>query len=597
MYTAREMFRSSALLSVFSMMIFCNSAVLAAQGGGTGGDGKPKSVISADGLWDKDGATTVALTGAGARISGDGAAFSGRTLTIRQAGTYVLSGKLENGQVLIDTGKNDTVRLVLNGVSLHNETGPAIYAPKSKEIILILEKGVQNTVSDGLHYAVSKDDNANAAIFVQDNLSIAGDGVLTVTGRNKHGIRSQDFLTITGGVISVDSAGDALRGRDGVVISGGSFTLKSGGDGIYSNNDKDDAKGFVTIAGGAFTINAKNDGIQARTSLTISGGAFQITTGGGSAGAPARMNNSRGGFGGGRGFGPAPKPVTVASVSKKGLKAGKLIHVTGGDFVIDAEDDAVHSNDKIIIAGGKFTVRTGDDGFHANTALEISGGDINIISSYEGIESISITISGGNIKVYASDDAVNAADGTANTFGRGPWGGGGRFSINENMFVRITGGTLDLHGGSDGIDSNGNIFIEGGTIKISGPSLVMDGAIDLDGSLIVSGGELITAGSIQDVSQNSTQPVILLSHARQHPSGSVIEIKDSNGKVLLDYTSRVAFYMSGFSSPSFKIGGTYSLFINGEKQTDIKLNTIVTRISDTGGAYNGGRGFGGRGRW
>jgi hypothetical protein len=549
---------------------------------------------AADSALDKRSATTIEFAGSTAKISGAGAAFSGGTLTIAQPGTYVLSGKLENGQVHVDLKKNDTVRLVLNRVTLRNETGPAIYAPKSKEIVLALEKGTQNTVSDGSKYKAVKDENEpDAAIFVQDSLSISGDGNLAVAGMYKHGIRAQDTLAVTGGVISVNSAGDALRGRDGVNIQNGNFTLKAGGDGIQSNNDKDDAKGFVNIAGGAFVIQSGNDGIQAQSSLTITGGVFQITTGGGSANAPARTRNFRGGFGGG--FGPAPKSSNDESVSMKALKAGKLIHIKGGDFTIDAEDDAVHSNDKVVIAGGKFTVRTGDDGFHADDALEISGGVINILACYEGLEGLSITISGGNISVIANEDAVNAADGTANAGGRGPMGRGGRGAINENIYFRITGGTLYLYApNTDGIDSNGNIFIEGGTIKISGPSMGMEGAMDFDGSLTVTGGEFITAGSILNVSQNSTQPVILVSYARQQPSGSIIAIKDSNGKALLEYTSRIACSVSGFTSPSFKIGGTYYLFINGEKRTDIKLNGIITSIGDNGGYYNGGRGFGGR---
>jgi len=526
--------------------------------------------------------TTIAFNGAAARVSGEGARFSGGVLTIKQPGTYVLSGTLENGQILIDAKKNDTVRLVLNGVSLHNEKGSAIYAPKSKDLILVLENGTKNTVSDGPSYAASKDDNEpDAAIFAQNSLSITGNGVLTVAGNHKHGIRAQDFLKITGGVISVRSVGDALRGRDGVDIQNGSFTLETGGDGIQSNNDKDEAKGIVRIAGGTFAIAAKNDGIQAKSSLTITGGVFQITTGGGSAKAPSRSR------GWGRGWGGASRPSNN-SVSMKALKAGKLVHILGGDFTIDAQDDAVHSNDKIIIASGKFTIKTGDDGVHADSTLEISGGDINIISCYEGLEGFSVTISGGNISIVSSDDAINAADGTANQGGR--WGGWR--AIDDNMFVHITGGTIDIYAQTDGIDSNGYIYIDGGTIKISGPSMMMEGAIDYDGALYITGGELITAGSVLGVSPESTQPAILVSYARQQASGSVIAIKDSEGKTLLEYTSKVSYSMSGFTSPSFKIGETYSLFINGEKRTDIKLNGIVTSIGDNGGYYNGGRGWG-----
>ena len=596
-----KIFRFSALFLTLALILSGGYAVQSAQSG-AGAAGKPKTTAGISRAADRSGATEIVLNGAATRISGAGAAFSDGTLTIRQPGTYVLSGKLGNGQVLIDAGKNGAVSLVLNGVSLNNDAGPAIYAPKSKEIALILERGTQNTVSDGTRYPVSKDGNGpDAAIFVQDNLSITGDGTLAVTGRHKHGIRAQDVLTITGGVISVDSAGDAIRGRDGIVITGGRFTLNAGADAIKSNNDKDAAKGFVNISGGSFVIQSKNDGIKAKSTLTISGGQFRITTGGGSAAAPAR-NNFRGGWGGGwgggrGGWGQSPAAANNQSESKKGLKAGKLIHVRGGEFTIDAEDDAVHSNDKIIIAAGRFTIRTGDDGMHADGALEVTGGNINIVNCYEGLEGLSVTISSGNIVIASSDDAINAAEKSSDNTpgGRGPMMGWGRVSRNENVFVRITGGNLDIHGGTDGIDSNGDIFIEGGTIKISGPSMVMDGAIDFDGRFIVTGGEIISAGSWQDAPHESKQPVILISYSRQQPSGSVIAIKDSNGKTLLEYESRNAYSMSGFTSPSFKVGETYSLYIDGEKRTDIKLNNTITRTGENGASYNGGRGFGGFG--
>ena len=594
MYRAKSRcFRLTAMLIVLATASFAESR---AQTDGTPAAGKTNTAENTDGASDKNNATTVVFKGSEALITGTGTAFSEGTLTIKQPGTYTLSGTLENGQVLVDAGKNDVVRLVLNGVSLRNETGPAIYAKKSKEIVLFLTGKTQNKVSDGARYAEVKDENEpDAAIFVQDSLSIAGDGFLEVTGSHKHGIRAQDILTISGGVISVDSAGDALRGRDGINIQNGNFTIKSAADAIKANNDKDGAKGFVNIAGGAFVIQSKNDGITAKSSLSITGGVFNITTGRGSASPSARINNYRGRFGGGFGRTSA-KSSSATSTSMKALKAGKLIHIKGGEFTIDAEDDAVNSGDKVVISSGRFTIKTGDDGIHANNALEISGGDINIVSCFEGLEGVSITISGGNISVVSDDDAVNAADGTANRSRGGGWGGGwgGWPAPNEKMFVRITGGTVDLYCGTDGIDSNGNIFIEGGTIKISGPSSVFDGAIDFDGSMIVTGGEFITAGSVIGVSEGSTQPVILVSYVRQQPPGSVIAIKDSNGKTLLEYESKMQYYMSGFTSPSFKVGETYTLFVDGEKHTDIKLSGIVTGISDNGGYYSGGwGGFGG----
>jgi hypothetical protein len=278
----------------------------------------------------------------------------------------------------------------------------------------------------------------------------------------------------------------------------------------------------------------------------------------------------------------------------KALKAGKQIFIVGGDFTIDAEDDGLHSNGSILITAGRLSIRTGDAGIHADTAVEITGGDISIPASYEGIEGMSVTIRGGNISITASDDGVNAAN---NDDDAAPWGRPVRGRANENLFVRITGGTIDILAGHDGIDSNGNLFLEGGALKISGPSQGMEGAIDLDGSFVISGGEFITAGSVINISE-SAQPVILVSYTRQQASGSVIAIKDSGGNTLLEYTSRNAYTMSGFTSPSFEPGKTYSLFIDGQKRVDIAVNNMLTAIGDDGRVYSGnmgGRGgFGGR---
>ncbi|MDR1321605.1 MAG: carbohydrate-binding domain-containing protein [Gracilibacteraceae bacterium] len=526
----------------------------------------------ADAAWDEAGATTVVLTDGAARVSGPGASFADGALTIGQAGTYALSGTLAGGQVLIDAGENDLVRLVLSGVSLYNETGPAIYAPQAGKTVLILADGSENTVS-GAGYGENTDD-PDAAIFAQDDLSVTGQGTLTVSGGEGHGIRAQDVLAITGGVLRIEAAGDALRGRDGVAIQGGEFTLNAGGDGIQSNNDEDGAKGFVIIGGGAYIIQAQGDGIQAQTALTVAGGSLRITTGGGSADAGAAEDGSPGG---------------------KGLKAGTLVYLTGGEISVDAADDAVHSNGDLSVTAGRFYLQTGDDGLHADALLEISGGEIDIPVCYEGIEGLSVTISGGDIVIAAADDAVNAAGGAGGETSAGPRGRDS-FAVSGNIFVRVTGGALDLFAGGDGIDANGNIFLEGGAVRISGPSQGMEGAVEMNGVMLVSGGELITAGSVTNVSAESAQAVLLVSYTQPQAAGSVIALKDAGGETLLEYTSKTGYTASGFTSPALTVGETYALFIDGEKKTDIRLQDLITSIADDGGAYSGGQG-GGRGNW
>jgi hypothetical protein len=448
-------------------------------------------------------------------------------ITISRAGNYVLSGTLRNGQVLIDVGKNDTVRIQLNGVHIENPRSAAIYMRNGAELVIDLVAGKENTLVVGANYVFAAgEDEPKAAIFVKNNLTIGGAGKLTVTGNYRNGIHAKDMLVVSGGDISVRAVEEAMQGGDGVMISNGVFDLNAGNDGIKSNNT-DVGKGLVTINGGTFTIVAGGDGIQADNNLFIN----------------------------------------------------------AGTFIVDAQDNAFHSGGNFTVRRGIFTVRARDDAFHADNALRVEGGTVNILSSYEGLEGKTIEITGGDITVVSSDDAINAADGSANANGRG------RANPNNGIYARISGGTLRITAGGDGIDANGNLFLEGGELYISGPSMGMQGAIDFDGGFAVTGGRLITAGSSLNPSSRSTQPVILLSYTSVRDTGSAIAVKDFSGRILLEYTARIQFSASAFSSPDFKTGQTYSVFINGEKITDITLRGTVTAIADNGGAYSLRRGW------
>jgi len=447
------------------------------------------------------------------------AVFSNGIFRITTGGRYVLSGKHE-GQVLIQATRNDVVELVLDNLTLHNPNGPAIYAPRSQRVELILLDGSLNTISDGKHPNDNNNDSS-AVIFVQNDLVIssngAGNGALNIAANFQHGIRAQDTLTIKSGVFNIKAVGDALRGRDAVIVEAGTFSLTAGGDGIQSNNDANAERGYITIYGGTFTINTQDDGIQAESTVTINGGSLTMTV--------------------------------------------------------------------------------KDDGITAKGSVLITGGTIRITECYEGIEGLNVTIKGGDIDIFSRDDGINAreyVETAANvrgrfTMGRQPMSR----QINENIYVRITGGNIHVYAMTDGIDANNNVFLEGGTLRISGPSRGVEGAIDVDGSVFINGGKLITAGSVAGVSAQSRQPAVLITYTQQLPTGALIEIRDTSGNTLLDYTSKNAFLMSGFTSPDFVIGKTYSLYVNRQKVQDITLSGIVTAIGNS----NSNRGMGGRGRF
>ncbi|MCL2242991.1 MAG: carbohydrate-binding domain-containing protein [Treponema sp.] len=430
---------------------------------------------------------------------------------ISSGGRYTFSGE-HTGQILIEAARNDVVELVFDGLTLHNPNGPAILAPRSRNVEIILNSGTINTISDGKH----PNDETNAAIYIQHNLTFSGNGTLNVNGNYHHGIRTQDTLTVKSGVYNIKAAGDALRGRDAVIIENGSFTLTAGGDGIQSNNDTNPDRGFITINGGTFVINSGDDGIQAEKNITINNGNIGIT----------------------------------------------------------AKDDGITTNGSILITGGV----------------------INITDSYEGLEGLNVTITGGDITILARDDGINARDGETVNMG---WGRPMmRRPLNENIFVRITGGNINVQAYRDGIDSNNNIFLEGGALYISGPSRGMEGAIDCDGVFLITGGKLVTAGSVINLSGQSTQPALLAGFNQNMPSGAIIEIRDSGGNSLLRYAAKNAFSMSAFTSPDFTIGQTYSLFINNEKVNDITLNSTITNIGSNNfrGGFDGGRGVPGGNR-
>lgn len=584
--------------------------------------------------YDASLATTITLTGTSATISGNGAKLSGNTVTISDVGTYVLSGELTDGQVLVDAEKTDTVHLVLNGVSLTNTSSAPLYIKQCEKLILTLAEGSQNSIADTANYIFETDtDEPDAALFSKSDLTINGGGSLTVSANYHNGIASKDNLVITNGNITITAVNDAIRGKDSVTIANGTFNLTAGGDGIKSNNDTDTALGFVIIDGGSYVISAENDGIQAETALIVTGGNFDITCGGGSTVSAAQSDSGMGEMpqgnmpqgdmsnmpqGGppsdmaGRMPGEQQQTTEEDSISQKGLKGGSSVEITGGTFMLSCVDDTVHSNGDVTISGGNFTLASDDDGLHADGDLMISGGNINITQCYEGLEGSNVVISDGIIQLVARDDGINSAGGsdepTTETF-RGPGGG------NSNCNITITGGTVTVDAAGDGLDANGSLTIEGGLVIVNGPTNSGNGALDYDGSGIITGGTLIAAGSsgmAQAPGSDSTQPVLSVTFSQAQEAGTVVNLADKDGNLIISYASAKRFQNIVISSSLLKTGETYTLYssttgsetrVNGVAESvdslgstlcTVTLSNMVTTISSDGSAITGG-GMGGMG--
>ena len=159
-----------------------------------------------------------------------------------------------------------------------------------------------------------------------------------------------------------------------------------------------------------------------------------------------------------------------------GIVSKDDLEISGGTFVISASDDGINTNDSAVFKGGKFTIKASGDGIHTDGYLEIDDGTFNI-TGREGLEGTYVKINGGDITISASDDGINAAN----------------KSTEYEVTVEINGGNLNITmgtGDTDGIDSNGNLYINGGTITISGQS-----PFDYDGEAKYTGGKMIINGS------------------------------------------------------------------------------------------------------
>jgi hypothetical protein len=505
--------------------------------------------------------TYIKLKGGAIAVDGSGATANGGVVTISSAGTYDISGTLDDGQILVDTEDEETVVLVLNGAQIASSTSAPICVLNAEKTVLTLAEDTDNTVTDGQEYILesAETDEPNAAIFSKDDLTINGTGSLTVRANYNHGIVSKDDLKIIDGIITVQAVNDGIKGRDSIAVRGGTITIRAGGDGMQSNNDADAEKGTVAIEGGTLDITADLDGIQAETRLSVSGGTITVLSGGGSS-------------------------VYGPEESAKGLKAGVDLTIAGGTLYIDASDDALHSNDSATIEGGEMHLSTGDDGIHSDSSLTIHGGVIDVTRSYEGLESATITINDGSVHLVSSDDGINVVGDNDGA----PMGGRARpdtFGTGDR-YLYINGGTISVDANGDGLDINGMIQMTQGVLIVHGPTGNMNGALDYDGGFAMTGGFLVAAGSAgmaQAPDTSSTQYVVAHTFASPQAAGTLVHLETKGGESLLTFAPTKVYQSVVFSSPELQNGATYLLF-SGGSSTGTPTDGLYS-----GGTYTGGK--------
>lgn len=537
--------------------------------------------------YDETAAAYITLNGTSAECSSDAVQIDGSAVTIIDEGTYVLSGTLTDGMIIVDAENTDKLQLVLDGVSISSSTSAAIYVRQADKVFITTTADSENTLTNGGEFVAIDDNNIDAAVFSKDDLTFNGQGSLSIESPVGHGVVSKDDLVFTSGTYTVSSASQALNGKESVRIAGGDFTITSGKDGIHSEDTDDASLGFVYILSGSYTITAEGDGISAAGYLQIEGGSFTITAGGGSENGTKSSSDNYGQFMGGRGGFTQQQTTETADegTSMKGIKASGNLTINNGTFAIDSADDSIHSNASITVNAGAFELATGDDGFHADETLAIQDGStITITESYEGLEGLTIDISGGEISIVATDDGINAAGG-ADSSGMGgrdtQFGGGGGFSSSGGS-LDISGGSIDIHASGDAIDSNGTLSMTGGVVTTSGPNSGDTSILDYGSNGTISGGTFIGTGATsmaQNFSSDSTQGVIMASVGNQ-TAGTTVTLKDSNGNVLLTRETDQDFSCVILSCSDIIQGSTYTLVV-GSSETSITMDSLV--YSNAGG--------------
>ena len=465
--------------------------------------------------------TFLRCSGGNVEMEGGGATFASGRLSIREAGTYILSGNLE-GQIYIEVDKEQKVHLVFNGFSLTCADYSPLYCEEADKISITLADGTENSVTDNGSGYVQGTNSGNGryagAIHVKPSLTINGTGSLAVTTSYRHGIVSNKNLRIASGKITVKAADDGMKGKNSLSILDGTLQVTAGGDGLKVTNEKNDERGYLTIEGGDITVNAGGDG----------------------------------------------------------LDVTRLIQITGGTVRVNSLDHALRSYDAVKI-GGSATLEldaysdekdADGKGIKAEKDVEISGGTLIVTRSFEGIESKygSVRVTGGHIEINASDDGINAETLIEVSGGY--------------LFIRASGDGLDSN--NDIVFSGGTTVVQGPTSNADGP---LDCGDYKDSVIRVTGGVLIAYGSAGEAKypDHVTSTQCSIGYTVTLRKGTVYSLRDAGGNAVCTFTALQNAQSLCISTPEIKNGGTYMLF-EGAQPTGSETNGYYADPSSTGGS-------------
>ena len=435
--------------------------------------------------WDSSDEKTIDLANPTAT---DGVSVENGTITITSGGTYRLTGEY-SGQVKIEAAKTDTVRLVLDNAKITNSTGAAINVVSTAEAIIYTAAGTTNTVADEANYTATGDNDPDAAIYSTANLTLTGEGSLSVKGSYEEGIHTTGGLVIASGTLEVNAANTGIKGKDYVDITGGIVNVTAAQDGIKSTNTDDESLGFTRLSAGSVTVSAGDDGLKAPHTLEISGGTLNIEK------------------------------------SNEGIEA-QYINILDGEVTVNSTDDGINASLKDSSSDTSSDTTSGTTAAGQQTQQDQNG-------------QVQQAPAGGGAAPGGSQGSTGQNQNMPQppTDGAMPGGGGGTFEV-VDAAINISGGTVTVNAEGDGIDSNGTATFSGGTVTVNGPAAGGNNALDSNGDLLLNGGT-VTAGSTADMfeapSSASTSGYLKITDSSALTQGSTVQVADSSGEVVANY--------------------------------------------------------------
>lgn len=546
-------------------------------------------------------AASVDLSALSKDVNADGATvLSNDVTTITSAGSYILTGAYAG--ITVSVGNGETAHLFLNNATISGGAGIAISNTNKKSTLIIT--ACENTENE----VASKGDDANA-IHVKGTLKINGTGTIKVSAK-KNGIKVSKGLSIAGSTLNVTAGNHALSARFIETENAKINVLSAGKDALNAECDDETQEftldeGYVSLKNSKVFASVSGDGIQADTFVYITGGNVDIKTSATfvsyGAESMATYDLSEDDFRYIKSGDTYKKIDDVATKgaryamiqSAKGIKCGEIkyeidgteyavtkntnyfIVIDGARVKINSSDDAIHTNSgNVLIKGGTLDLTTLDDGIHADELVKIDGGEITVNGSYEGIECAYVEIGGGTIYITASDDGINAASDDE--------------SVNEHII--ISGGTITVDASGDGLDSNGTIYVTGGTLIVYGPTTGADTGLDADGGILIDGGNVFVASSKEmlEIPASNSKSNVLVYGVNTVPAGSEIILTNADGGEMVRITLKKQAQAIILSTPELATNGTYSLYADENLLASFSVTETITAIGVRSNGRQGG---------